>query len=176
MQQVVEKFAGSKLLSITPSFEAATTINRLTTLFFILSLQLSSSRITSAEDTSHKDAATLISKENLVDGSRPPGEWRSATVGQELIAHDRLRTGEDSRAAVRFGDSTVLRIDELTEEEILPPQVAGSKPTMDLKQGSAYFFSREKSRETLGNKYENIFAEKSWQQTDGGLLGCLVFG
>jgi len=31
-------------------------------------------------------------------------------------------------------------------------------------------------RITLGNKYENIFAEKSWQQTDGGLLGCLVFG
>ena len=68
-------------------------------------------------------------------------------MGQELIAHDRLRTGEDSRAAVRFGDSTVLRIDELTEEEILPPQVAGAKPTLDLKQGSAYFFSREKSRE-----------------------------
>lgn len=121
MQQVVEELAGSKLLSISPSFEAATTINRLTTLLFILFLQLSSSRITSAEDKSHKDAATLISKENLVDSSRPPGEWRSATVGQELITHDRLRTGEDSRAAMRFGDSTVLRIDELTEEEILPP-------------------------------------------------------
>jgi tetratricopeptide (TPR) repeat protein len=61
--------------------------------------------------------------------------------------HDRLRTGEDSRAAVQFGDSSILRIDELTEEEILPPQVASTKPTMDLKQGSAYFFSREKSRE-----------------------------
>jgi tetratricopeptide (TPR) repeat protein len=147
MQQVVQKLAGGKLLSISPSFEATTTINRLTTLFVILFLQLSSSPITNAEDTSQKDAATLISKENLVDSSRPPAQWRSATVGQELIAHDRLRTGEDSRAAMRFGDSTVLRIDELTEEEILPPQVAGAKPTMDLKQGSAYFFSREKSRE-----------------------------
>jgi tetratricopeptide (TPR) repeat protein len=147
MQQVVEKLAGDKLLSISPSFQGATTINRLTTLFVILFLQLSSFRIAIAEDTSHKDTATLISKENLVDSSRPPGEWRSATVGQELIAHDRLRTGEDSRAAVRFSDSTDLRIDELTEEEILPPQVAGAKPTLDLKQGSAYFFSREKSRE-----------------------------
>src|SRR5262249_15755510 len=81
------------------------------------------------------------------DSSRPPAQWRSATVGQELIAHDRLRTGEDSRAAVRFGDSSILRIDELTEEEILPPQVAGAQPTMELKQGSLYFFSREKSRE-----------------------------
>ena len=32
------------------------------------------------------------------------------------------------------------------------------------------------ARITLGNKYENIFAEKSLQQTDSGLLGCLVFG
>ena len=31
-------------------------------------------------------------------------------------------------------------------------------------------------RITVGNKYENIFAEKSWQQIDGGLLGSLVFG
>ena len=147
MLQVVEKPFWGKLLSISPSYQGAITIGRLTTLFAVLFLQLSSSQITTAEDTSHKDAATLISKENLVDGSRPPGEWRSATLGQELIAHDRLRTGEDSRAAVRFGDSTVLRIDELTEEEILPPQVAGAKPTLDLKQGSAYFFSREKSRE-----------------------------
>ena len=100
-----------------------------------------------AEETSNKGEAKLISKENSVDSSRPPGEWRSATVGQELIVHDRLRTGEDSRAAVEFGDASVLRIDELTEEEILPPQVATAKPTLNLKQGSAYFFSREKSRE-----------------------------
>jgi tetratricopeptide (TPR) repeat protein len=147
MQQVVEKLAEGKPLSISPSFQRATTIGRLTTLVAILFLQLSSSRITTAEDTGHKESATLISKENLVDSSRPPAQWRSATVGDELITHDRLRTGEDSRAAVRFGDSSILRIDELTEEEILPPQVASAKPTMNLKQGAAYFFSREKSRE-----------------------------
>ena len=117
-------------------------------LFAALLLGMSSSRIASAEDTSHKGGAELISKENSVDTSRPPAEWRPAAVGQALIVHDRLRTGEDSRAAVQFGDASILRIDELTEEEIiLPPQVASSKATMDLKQGSAYFFSREKSRE-----------------------------
>ena len=116
-------------------------------LFAALFLGMSYSRIASAEDTSGK-SAKLISKENSVDSSRPPAEWRPAAVGQELIVHDRLRTGEDSRAAVQFGDASILRIDELTEEEIiLPSPVAGSKPTMDLKQGSAYFFSREKSRE-----------------------------
>jgi tetratricopeptide (TPR) repeat protein len=128
-------------------FLGAATANRVVTLFAILFLGISFSRLSSAEEKSQKREAELISKENSVDSSRPPGEWRSATVGQELIVHDRLRTGEDSRAAVQFGDSSVLRIDELTEEEILPPQVASDKPTLNLKQGSAYFFSREKSRE-----------------------------
>ena len=48
--------------------------------------------------------------------------WRPATVGQKLIWHDRLRTGEDSRAAARMSDLSILRIDELTETEILPPE------------------------------------------------------
>src|SRR5258708_11064757 len=116
MQQVVENLAGGKLLSISPSFQAATTIRRLTTVFVILFLQLSSSRITTAEDTSHKDAATLISKENLVDSSRPPAQWRSATVVQQLIAHDRVRNGEDSGAAVRYGGSNGTRNDQCTYE------------------------------------------------------------
>lgn len=147
MEQVAEKLTGGKPLSVGQSFGGLTTICQLATLFTALLLGISFHWIATAENTSQKREAELISKENLVDSSRPPAEWRSATVGQELIAHDRLRTGEDSRAGVRFGDSTVLRIDELTEEEILPPQVAGAKPTMDLKQGSYYFFSREKSRE-----------------------------
>jgi len=129
------------------SFGGVITISRLESFFAVLFLAMSSSRIANAEEASHKGGAELISKENSVDSSRPPAEWRPATVGQELITHDRLRTGEDSRAAVRFSDSSVLRMDELTEEEILPPQVAGDKPTLNLKQGSAYFFSREKSRE-----------------------------
>jgi tetratricopeptide (TPR) repeat protein len=129
------------------SFWGLITVSRFASPIAVLLLGISSSRIASAEETSHKSGTELISKENSVDSSRPPGEWRSATVGQELIVHDRLRTGEDSRAAVQFGDSSILRIDELTQEEILPPQIASAKPTMDLKQGSAYFFSREKSRE-----------------------------
>jgi tetratricopeptide (TPR) repeat protein len=160
MRKVVEKLPGGQARSIDqlieylPALEEvpraqlrAITISRLAILFAVLFLGMSFSRTASAGEASRKTGAELISKENTVDSSRPPGEWRTATIGQELIVHDRLRTGEDSRAAVQFGDSSVLRIDELTEEEILPPQVASTKPTMDLKQGSAYFFSREKSRE-----------------------------
>ena len=160
MQKVVEKLPGDlarsvdQLIEYLPAIEKvsraqleAITISRLAILFAVLFLGMSFSRSSSAGEASHKAGAELISKENTVDSSRPPGEWRTATIGQELVVHDRLRTGEDSRAAVQFGDSSILRIDELTEEEILPPQVASTKPTMDLKQGSAYFFSREKSRE-----------------------------
>ena len=50
-----------------------------------------------------------------MDAASGGGLWASATVGQALAIHDRLRTGEDSRAAVRMTDLSVLRIDELTQ-------------------------------------------------------------
>ncbi len=93
------------------------------------------------------NTATLVSKVNVVDFSKPNGAWSGAEVGQSLATHDRLRTGEDSRAAAKLGDATMLRIDELTTIEILPPKDASGKATLDVKQGSTYFFSREKSRE-----------------------------
>lgn len=75
------------------------------------------------------------------------GAWTPATVGQALAFNDRLRTGEDSRAAVRMTDLSVLRMDELTTITIGPPTTAGDKPSLNLKEGTTYFFSREKSRE-----------------------------
>ena len=74
-----------------------------------------------AEDAGNADAAEIISKENLVDSLTPPDVWQPATVGQKLAWHDRLRTGEDSRTAVRLTDLSILRLDELTEAEVLPP-------------------------------------------------------
>ncbi|MGZ5021204.1 MAG: TonB-dependent receptor domain-containing protein [Chthoniobacterales bacterium] len=100
-----------------------------------------------AQERATTDNAELLSKENIVDFSRRTGTWAAAIVGQSLVVRDRLRTGEDSRAAVRMADASILRIDELTETEILPSQNAQDKSTLNLKQGSAYFFSREKARE-----------------------------
>ncbi len=91
--------------------------------------------------------ASLLSKENVVDAASGGGLWKSATVGQTLATRDRLRTGEDSRAAVRMTDLSVLRIDELTTIEITPPPTASDKPGLNVKEGTTYFFSREKSRE-----------------------------
>ena len=91
--------------------------------------------------------ATLLTKINVVDAAKPSGAWSSAEVGQSLSVRDRVRTGEDSRASARLSDSSVLRIDELTTIEILPPKDTSGKATLDVKQGATYFFSREKSRE-----------------------------
>lgn len=92
--------------------------------------------------------AELLSKENIVDVASGGAAWSAATVGQLLKIHDKLRTGEDSRAGVRLSDLSVLRVDELTLTEILPTQGgAADKPTLNVQQGTAYFFSREKSRE-----------------------------
>ena len=101
-----------------------------------------------AQDEKKSDHAELLTKENIVDvAAAGTIAWRSGIVGQALFLHDRLRTGEDSRATLRLSNLSVLRVDELTNLEILPPQESTAKPSLNLKQGSTYFFSREKSRE-----------------------------
>jgi tetratricopeptide (TPR) repeat protein len=91
--------------------------------------------------------ASLLTKENVVDAASGSGSWKSATVGQALAVRDRLRTGEDSRATVRMTDLSVLRMEELNTIEITPPSSAGDKPGLNVREGTTYFFSREKSRE-----------------------------
>ena len=120
---------------------------RLATVVIVLCFEGAIARITLAENTTDATAAEVLSIENSVDASIGPPDWRPATLGQKLFAHNWLRTGEDSRAAIRVSDSSIIRFDELTESEILPPKTASEKPTLDLKQGTTYFFSREKSRE-----------------------------
>src|SRR5262249_27598777 len=94
-----------------------------------------------------EEGAVILTRENVVESAHPSAPWRPATVGQKLIVHERLRTGEDSRATYRLSDSTIGRMDELAEAEILPPRQASDKPTVDVKQGTSFFFSREPSRE-----------------------------
>jgi tetratricopeptide (TPR) repeat protein len=89
----------------------------------------------------------LVEKENIVETARGKAKWSDAKVGQKIPLRDRLRTGELSRAGVLFSDKSVLRLNELTTMEILPPQVSSDKPTLELENGAIYFFSREKPRE-----------------------------
>src|SRR5215831_13425957 len=104
MQGVVEKLTPEPLgiiesderlvLAAWQRFRGVISISRLRSFLAVLVLGMSSTRIAYAEETSRKSEAKLISKENSVDSSRPPGEWRSATVGQQLIVHDRLQKAD----------------------------------------------------------------------------------
>ncbi len=70
--------------------------------------------------------------------------WQAARVGFTLQPGDRLRTGARSRAAVQLSDRSVIRIQEQTTLEILPPRGAEAKRRFGLLRGALYFFNREK--------------------------------
>ena len=69
--------------------------------------------------------------------------WQTAAVGLLLHPGDRVRTREHSRAAIQLSDRSVIRLNERTTLEILPPRRA-EKKRFGLPAGSLYFFNREK--------------------------------
>ncbi len=98
-----------------------------------------------AQDSSPN--AHLLTKENVVDASKPNAAWSPAIVGQELAERDLVRTGELSKASLRLTNLAVVAINELTTLEILPPEQLANKPGLDIHQGDVYFFSREKPQD-----------------------------
>src|SRR5438477_3094833 len=99
--------------------------------------------------TAASNRSVLIAKKNQVEsaGAAPATVWKMADVGLQLAIHDRLRTGDLSQASVRLTNLSVLQIDELTTIEILPPKgPTRDKPSLDVKAGQIYFFSRDKPR------------------------------
>ncbi len=69
--------------------------------------------------------------------------WHAAVTGSALYPGDRLRTREHSRAAVQLSDHSVIRLNERTTLELLPPRHA-EKKRFGLPDGAVYFFDREK--------------------------------
>lgn len=69
--------------------------------------------------------------------------WLAAKAGLKLQPGDKVRTLTQSRAAVQLSDRSVIRLNESTTLEILPPRNA-EKKRFGLIQGAIYFFNREK--------------------------------
>ncbi|MBI3867072.1 MAG: FecR domain-containing protein [Verrucomicrobia bacterium] len=89
-------------------------------------------------------ASTLIEAAGTVElSSAAPTNWQVASVGVALKAGDKIRTRARSRAAVQLSDRSIVRLDELTTIEILPPRNA-EKKRFGLLRGAVYFFNREK--------------------------------
>ena len=70
--------------------------------------------------------------------------WVLTQTNQVLHPFDRLRTGANSRVALRWSDETVLPFGPSTELEILPPQTPDAQAGLHLIQGIASFFHRDK--------------------------------
>jgi tetratricopeptide (TPR) repeat protein len=91
-----------------------------------------------------EQGAALLTKENVVDVARSGASWQAGVPGQPLAIQDQVRTGELSRGTVRLTNLSVLRMDELTTIQILPPEQLGRSEGMNLRGGAVYFFSRER--------------------------------
>lgn len=96
----------------------------------------------------NENGAALIEAENQVSVKHGDGPWQKSTSRPEALAiGDKVQTGELSRAAVRLTDMSILRLDELTTIEVVPPPNESGKEGLDISAGATYFFSREKPRE-----------------------------
>jgi tetratricopeptide (TPR) repeat protein len=78
--------------------------------------------------------------EIMPEGSKT---WVLTQTNQVLRPFDRLRTGVDARAALRWSDQSVIPIAALTEIEILPPNDAKAESGLHLVRGVISFFHRD---------------------------------
>ena len=92
-------------------------------------------------------AAVVVELEKTVEAQVRGAAWKPATMGLELGTDDKLRTGEYSRALMRFGDLTMMRLDELTTVEISRAVAAGRTGAVGVKRGGFYFLHRGKPQE-----------------------------
>ena len=70
--------------------------------------------------------------------------WGPGKTNQILHPFDRLRTGANTRIALRWSDQSIISFDALTEIEILPPAGLDAQCGLHLIRGIASFFHRDK--------------------------------
>jgi tetratricopeptide (TPR) repeat protein len=70
--------------------------------------------------------------------------WTHAPANQVLHPFDRLRTGENSRVALRWSDQSIVPFGASTELEVLPPNLPDAQCGLHLIRGIISFFHRDK--------------------------------
>ena len=70
--------------------------------------------------------------------------WVLTQTNQLLYPNDRLRTGPNSRVALRWSDESVVPFGASTELEVLSPDAADAQPGLHLVRGIISFFHRDK--------------------------------
>jgi Tfp pilus assembly protein PilF len=70
--------------------------------------------------------------------------WTPAHASDVLHPSDRLRTGENSRVALRWSDQSIVPFGASTELEVLPPNSSDDQCGLQLAHGILSFFHRDK--------------------------------
>ena len=70
--------------------------------------------------------------------------WTPAHASDVLHPSDRLRTGENSRVALRWSDQSIVPFGASTELEVLPPSSQDDQCGLQLAHGILSFFHRDK--------------------------------
>ncbi|HEX8310384.1 MAG TPA: FecR domain-containing protein, partial [Chthoniobacteraceae bacterium] len=91
--------------------------------------------------------AALIEAENDVTTRRGGTAWQKGEPTSPLAVGDKVKTGKRSRAAVRLTDLSVMRMDQLTVFEVGAAAAQTGQSSIDIQQGGAYIFSRERGPE-----------------------------
>ena len=91
---------------------------------------------------------TLVEMEGTVQTARARTvDWHTAVTNQALAPLDRLRTREQSRAALRLRDRSLFRIGELSELTVEAPDDSQSSTAVNMLRGVLMFFHRGNPRD-----------------------------
>ena len=90
--------------------------------------------------------AVIVEVEKTVEAQPRGTAWRPATVGMNLAVGDKVSTGQYSRALLRMGNLTPMRLDEFTLIEITQGATATKPSKLGVKQGGLYFLNRGQPR------------------------------
>jgi Tfp pilus assembly protein PilF len=97
-----------------------------------------------ADSVETTNRVTIDSLEGRVEISTGgTGRWVQIQKN-DLYPSDRVRTGPNSRATLLWSDHSTVRLDQLTEAEILPPHAAEAQSGLHLVKGILSFFHRDK--------------------------------
>jgi len=86
--------------------------------------------------------ATILTLKGAVDYSTNSRIWHQAAAGQQVGENTRLRTGDDSQAAIKLPSGAILRVGELSLVDLVPPTNPQSSVALSVLEGLFYFFSR----------------------------------
>ena len=111
--------------------------------FLVVSMLLN----TAAFGVDSTQNSSLLGREGSVDFAHATNDWVAASIGQDFLSGDRVRTGPNSRATIRLSDLTLLRVNELTTYEVEPGGSSATQPVLNLRQGSIYLYNRDRSQE-----------------------------